>query len=264
MFADNFPLRFRVCLAAVVLALVTLAPLAARAQDSDRPGGSYIDSGRFSGHKGPVQALAASRDGRYVATVGDDRLCYVIETKSWKQARRLGPHRAALRSVAFAASGGVVVGGVPETSGGSSVFLWDPRTARTVAQTGGGEQGVVSVAIAPDDQRLVAARGDGGVSIWFLKTNEIDQIEAPTAKRTCVAFTPTANRCSPPDPKDGSSVGRSATRKAPAARRAKFVRSPIRASRASCTRRTASCSRAVTATAPCDCGWAKAAAASPT
>ena len=85
-----------------------------------------------------------------------------------------------------------MVGGMPEASGGSCVFLWDPHFTNR-PQTGGGEQGVVAVAIAADDQRLVAARGDGGVSLWFLKTNEVDEIEGPAGKptqRTCVEFHP--------------------------------------------------------------------------
>ena len=89
-YAENAHVRWFFC----AIALTHLCA-AVYAQAPEGAAGSYTDAGRFTGHKGPVQALAVSRDGRYVATVGDDRMCFVIDAKTWKQARRFGPHRAA-------------------------------------------------------------------------------------------------------------------------------------------------------------------------
>lgn len=179
-----------------MLATICVVILAARVARAAEPGGaqgSYSEASRFTQHKGPVHALALSRDGRYVATAGEDRMCYVLDVKTWKPARRLGPHRAALRTVAFATSGSVVVGGQRDPTSGQSVFIWDPRASRIVAQWNSAENGVMAVAIASDDQRLVAARADGGFSLWFLKSNETEEVQGGAGKqelRTAVAFGP--------------------------------------------------------------------------
>jgi transcription initiation factor TFIID subunit 5 len=75
----------------------------------------------FSGHNGPVQALAFSQDGTKLATAGDDKYVHIWDISSGTRIKKMGGHRGCVTSLAFSQEDSLLA-----SSGlDGSVRIWD-------------------------------------------------------------------------------------------------------------------------------------------
>lgn len=137
----------------------------------------------FTGHDGPIYAVAFSPNGEEVATGSYDKrilmwnpaevpafnLDHVLlgKDESLKFREFLG-HTAPVQTVEFSDDGQLLITGGRD----NSVKIWSTTDARPVKTLRGHSNGVRSVDIAPDGRRVVSGGQDDRVILW-----NIDQYE---------------------------------------------------------------------------------------
>ncbi|MFJ5534845.1 helix-turn-helix domain-containing protein [Streptomyces sp. NPDC093261] len=148
-------------------ASMVLAVAAYRARATAEARGALLSTqaqpfaGRLGGHRGPVNALAFSPDGRLLATASSDGTVKL---------RRLSDHRTVatltlpgrVRSVAFSPDGRSLAAG----STGGPVRLWLTGGRRTQTVLPERTAGARAVAFDPRGHTLAVAGGDGTVQLW--------------------------------------------------------------------------------------------------
>jgi WD40 repeat protein len=154
-----------------------------------------LDASPPGGPVTAVRSVAASRDGRYIASGGDDHRVVLFDAKTGRQRSQLvdkgadpNAHEAKVWSVAFSPDGHRLA-----TAGDDQiVHLWDVDSGQARGNPLTGHKGsVLSVAFSPDGHRLASAGVDHTVRLWNADTGQ------PLATRTehagavrSVAFSP--------------------------------------------------------------------------
>jgi len=108
-----------------------------------------------------VREMALSLDGKYVASVGDDKIIRLWETGSLTLVRSLEGHLRQIDSIAFSPDGNLLASGC---GWGDSTRLWDVMNGEllntmndTIAQ---------SLSFSPDGRMMVSVSRDGMISLW--------------------------------------------------------------------------------------------------
>jgi WD40 repeat protein len=123
--------------------------------------------GTLRGNPTAVNVAAFSRDGKTLATGGDDRTVRLWDIASRRQIATLRGHKGGIGAVAFSPDGGMVVSG-----GDTSMRLWrlsmqgGVPTLRSVAVHTGLGGGVSSVAFSSDGRLLASGSWDGSIRLW--------------------------------------------------------------------------------------------------
>src|SRR5690349_1516241 len=80
---------------------------------------------KFDRHKGPVVRLSLSPDGNFIASVGADRFCNVVDLTTRQFLFQLGPHPGPLTGVAFTNDKSILVSMLKNDQDRSNVVEWD-------------------------------------------------------------------------------------------------------------------------------------------
>ncbi|HEV3384846.1 MAG TPA: protein kinase, partial [Gemmata sp.] len=139
-------------------------------------GASLIRS--FVGHTDAVLAVAATPDGKLVATVNNGNIPTIrlLNVATGKEVRRLIGHTRSVFALAISADGELLASaGLDKT-----IRLWGVEDGAERGLLLGHEQRVSGLAFAPDHRTVVSAGMDGTARVWHttVRTHEIANVAA--------------------------------------------------------------------------------------
>ncbi len=181
------------------VAIATGDPSAARVVDA-RTGRTRH---RLRGHDAPVNAVAYSPDGRWVATASDDGTVRVRDAETGRSRHTLTDAASAVMGLAWAPDSARLAAGGRE--GKVRVYAVTPDSARTAITVGGSSTagGVAGLAFSPDGSHLLA--GDFPVTaatVWDVGPYgdaEVMNVLNPPQDAAGVAFDPDGRLYTPSD-----------------------------------------------------------------
>ncbi len=125
--------------------------------------------GKLQGHMKGVRCLELSRDGRLLASGGEDGTARTWDVSRGAETLKLDvavdpDGTEPVYAVAFTPDGRRLVTG----DGDGGLRLWDLATGREAGRLEGHEEAVMSVAFLPDGRRVVSGSDDKTVRLWDL------------------------------------------------------------------------------------------------
>jgi WD40 repeat protein/energy-coupling factor transporter ATP-binding protein EcfA2 len=125
----------------------------------------------LKGHKRPVQALAFSRDGKWLATGGGDKAVLrwnVADGTSEPVTFLEDADGEAVLSLAFAPDGNTLAIGTNK----SNVILWNLAGKKEAGRLKGHTDSVTSIAFSKDGTVIATASADTTAKLWYVRTRE--------------------------------------------------------------------------------------------
>ena len=116
----------------------------------------------YSGHKGPVTAVALSGDGARIVSGSEDGSVIIWDAQSGRELLRLQGHEDWVNTVALSGDGTRIVSGSLDRS----VIVWDAQSGRERLCLQGHEYGVTAVALSGDGEQIVSGSRDGSMIVW--------------------------------------------------------------------------------------------------
>jgi WD40 repeat protein len=141
-----------------------------------------IASGRLirtlRGHRGPVEAVQFSRDGKSIATGSWDNVMKLWDVATGAELRSFVGHEGRLRGLAFSHDGRLLATAsgnsdkryVAKEAFDNSVRVWDVATGKELKAMRGHDGEVHAVVWSNDDSKLFSGGTDGQVRVWDAKT----------------------------------------------------------------------------------------------
>ena len=149
------------------------------------PGGELKTTLR--GHAEAVNALAASADGKLLASGSDDKTVKIWNLETGTFVRTLLGHSGAVSSVAVSPEGDFIASG----SWDKTIKIWNAKTGELVRTLTGHSGLVNAVTISPDSKTLASGSKDGSIRLWNLATGQaIRAIGGKNLSVLSLAFTP--------------------------------------------------------------------------
>jgi len=154
--------------------------------------GNQLDG--VSGKLQPVQALAFSRDGRWLAAENSSNSVTVWDTANGHEILTLPSdkppsalHRTWVYSIAFSPDGRQLASGVND----ETVRIWDLSTGKKVRDLIGQRRPVIYIAFSPDGRFLASGNDDKTIEIWDASTGaQIRTLRGHSKPIFAVAFSP--------------------------------------------------------------------------
>jgi Trypsin-like peptidase domain/WD domain, G-beta repeat len=141
----------------------------------------------LQGHAEAVNALAASADGKVLASGSDDKTVKIWNLETGAVVRTLSGHSGAVSSVAVSPDAQFVASG----SWDKTIKIWNAKTGELLRTLTGHSGLVNAVAISRDSQTLASGSKDGSIRLWNLTTGQaIRTIGGKNLSVLSLAFTP--------------------------------------------------------------------------
>ncbi|MHC4940009.1 MAG: WD40 repeat domain-containing serine/threonine protein kinase [Planctomycetota bacterium] len=125
-------------------------------------------SSKLRGHRGEVYDLCFSRDGRLLATAGQDEVVRVWDLARREVVHTLRGHAGTVYAIAFSPDGTRLFSGADDTT----VRVWDLKTGDERLELRGHAWYVFDLAVHPDGHTVASASGDNTVRLWTTLTDK--------------------------------------------------------------------------------------------
>lgn len=144
--------------------------------------------------KQEVQALAFSRDGRWLAVEDSTNSVTLRDATTGREIRKLSVNKPLgvlgsswVYSIAFSPDGRWLAAGVDD----KTVRVWDIETGRVVRDLTGLRRSVIYIAFSPDGRWLASGRDDKTIKLWEVATGkEIQTLRGHKKNINAVVFSP--------------------------------------------------------------------------
>jgi WD40 repeat protein len=143
---------------------------------------------RLEGHRGDMDALAVSPDGKLIASGANDRLVRVWSGENGKLMKTLQGHSAGITAVAWFPGGAKLV----SASGDRTVKVWDVARGDELFALDHPDR-VESVAFSGDGKWLASASGST-VRLWQANSGRLVHTLQHDQPVPCITFDPTGTR----------------------------------------------------------------------
>lgn len=150
---------------------------------NDAPAATVISDGS---EPEAIQALAYSRDGKWLAIAREDGRITLRRAADGKVHRDLAAFEDVAASVAFSPDSRLLASGSFE----KLIKIWNVESGELVAQLSGHTNWVFAVAFSPDSKMLASASYDKTIKLWSLDGKELATLSGHTAGVRAVAFMP--------------------------------------------------------------------------
>jgi tRNA A-37 threonylcarbamoyl transferase component Bud32 len=144
--------------------------------------GPLVEVRRFTGHAGPVAAVAFTPDGQGAVSGGADRTLRLWRLDTGAEPLRFGESPYPVACLAVAPRGQVFAGQ------GAGVRVWDAATGKEVARLTGHTDAVRGLALSADGRHALTGGDDRTVRVWDAR--EIRRISGHRASVAGVALSP--------------------------------------------------------------------------
>jgi WD40 repeat protein/CubicO group peptidase (beta-lactamase class C family) len=152
----------------------------------------------FAGHGEQVNALAVTRDGKFVVSGGNDAAVIVWDAATGKELRRAAGITEAVWAVAVSPDGRTILAGCGNYDDGEGhpgkdfdLHLIDLATGAEVRRLAGHTNRVDVVAFTPDGRRAVSGGSDGTLRVWDVRAGkELRQIDVRAELVNTLAVSP--------------------------------------------------------------------------
>ena len=113
-------------------------------------------------YKKPVNSLAFSPDGKFIASGSDECDVTLLDGKTGKKISEFGEHSEPVNSVIFSPDGQMVA----SASDDCTIKLWNVQERTEIAELKGHTKAVTSVSFSPDSRTLVSGSKDKTIRLW--------------------------------------------------------------------------------------------------
>ncbi|MGC1198949.1 MAG: WD40 repeat domain-containing protein, partial [Geitlerinemataceae cyanobacterium] len=126
-----------------------------------------LPDGLLEGHTKEITDVAASADGRWLVSAGEDRQVQLWDWKKGQLLRTFTANGDTEKSVAIDPKGQFVV-----SSDGNSIEVWELKTGQLRHTLKSGNSLVSAIALSSDGRTLASGGSDSSITLWNLNTGE--------------------------------------------------------------------------------------------
>jgi len=122
----------------------------------------------LEGHKGGVDAITYSPDGKRILSGSFDKTLKLWDAENGREIRTYRGHTKGVQAVAFSPDGKSALSG----GGDATVRLWDVQSGREIRSFRGHAAAITSVAYGPDGRKALSGSYDKMIRLWDLESGK--------------------------------------------------------------------------------------------
>lgn len=142
-------------------------------------------------HHGYGSTIAASPDGRFALTGGEDKEIFLWDVVTRQNLRKLSGHADVIEDVAFAPDGVLALSSSSQNfdaSGKNNIFLWNLASGKRILILRKLDWSINCVTFTPDGRRAIAGGINNRIGIWDVPSGQnLHILEGHTDEVTCLA-----------------------------------------------------------------------------